>query len=114
MAELKKYWFKKYYPGFCTGFESKFDYVEFKYWKSFIKKYTKEFPLRDDFVYCFETKDYETYYLMVSKLGKKEWWVVGTTNYPIINKYESYETPWKFPEFYNNKDTRIYGFKNIQ
>ena len=113
MAERKTYWFKKHYPGFCTGFESKFDYIEFKNWKSFIKKYTKEFPLIDDYVYCFGTEDYKTYYLMASKLSKKEWWVVGTTNYPIINKYKHYETAWKFPKAYADKETRIYGFKNL-
>lgn len=50
---------------------------------------------------------------MTSKLSKKEWWVVGTTNYPIINKYKHYETACKFPEVYTDKETRIYGFKNL-
>ena len=87
MSKRKTYYFKKYYPGFCTGFESDFDYVEFINWKSFIKRYTKEFPLRDGFVYC-----YSEDYLMVARGGENpECWVVGRTDFPLSKHYNNYK-----------------------
>ncbi len=89
--ERKTHWFKKYYPSFCTGFESKFDYTEFKNWKSFIKRYVKEFPLRDDFEYATSQEDNYCHLVAVSE-HTKEHWVVGKTDVNLSKYYKD----WKY------------------
>ena len=87
---MKKYYFKKYYPAFCSGFSSKVDNVEFTYWKSFLKKYEKEFPALDGYIHAYSYHDYDKdkYILMSVSPEKNEWWVIGFTNYPLNKKYK--------------------------
>jgi hypothetical protein len=91
----KKYYFKKYYPEFCSGFTSSVDEVTFNDWDEFMKKYNKEFPLSTNYFYAFSNDTYcidnPKYALMsVSKDGEN-WWVEGYTNFPLDSIYENYE-----------------------
>ena len=100
----KKYYFKKYYPEFFSGFTSSVDDVTFKDWDKFMKKYNKEFPLSPNFFYTFSRDtcciDNPEYTLMsVSKDGEK-WLVEGYTNFPLDSIYEHYK---KFIEAYLKK-----------